>query len=858
MPVPPGQKTPLSEFLPEAGQPDFDGLGQFLTWAEDQGLTLYPAQEEAVMELMTGQHVVLATPTGSGKSMVALALHFKAMAEGKRSAYTSPIKALVNEKFFDLCRQLGPDNVGMMTGDASINPQAPVLCCTAEILSNLALREGDATPIEAVVMDEFHYYSDADRGIAWQLPLITMRRAQFLLMSATLGEVTEFERGLSEFTGTTVAVVRSEDRPVPLTFEYRETPVHESIHDLAMSGQAPVYVVNFTQREAAEMAQDLTSVNVSTKEEKRAISTALRGFRFDTPYGKDIKRYLSHGIGLHHAGLLPKYRMLVERLAQQGMLKIICGTDTLGVGVNVPIRSVLFTKLCKFDGEKVGILAVRDFKQIAGRAGRKGYDDQGWVVAQAPAHVIENKKLEVKAAASAGGKKKKFHRKKPPERGYVHWDEKTFHKLIESQPEPLTSRFSITHGMLLTVLDREIVKGRPDGGYRKLMEVIDRSYERPALRKRHRQHAARLFRSLVQAGIVEIVRPGGNGRPHARVSPELQLDFSLNHTLSTWLYAALEQLDRESDVFALEVISLMEAILEKPRVVLMRQVDLAKGELVQRLKAEGVEYEQRMEQLERVEYPKPCAEFIYRTFDTFRATRPWVREHNVSPKSIAREMFEDCVGFDDYINKYGLARSEGVLFRYLMQAFKTLVQNVPEDYRDEALTDAIAYMRTTLAHVDNSLLTDWERMRDGGPVEIVAADDEPPPEPEPYDLANDPRGLGARVRAELHPLVRALTRGDFDAALRTIAEEPEDEWSVERLEAEWSSVLAEEGRILFDREARAAKHTRLTPDGPRRWRVEHTLIGPQGPSPWRIVGEVDLTEPDAASGLLVRLRAVTD
>ena len=429
----------------------------------EQGLELYPAQEEAVLELMAGRHLVLATPTGSGKSLVALALHFKAMGEGRRSVYTSPIKALVSEKFFDLCRQLGAEHVGMMTGDASINPRAPVLCCTAEILANLALREGAHTPVDAVVMDEFHYYSDADRGIAWQLPLLTLPHATFLLMSATLGDMSEFEREIARFTGREVAVVRSRERPVPLHFEYRETPLHETTHDLTMTGRAPVYVVNFTQREAAEQAQGITSINLCTKDEKRAIAAAVGDFRFDTHYGKDIKRFLLHGIGLHHAGLLPKYRTLVEKLSQQGLLKIISGTDTLGVGVNVPIRSVLFTKLCKFDGEKVRILAVRDFKQIAGRAGRKGFDERGWVVAQAPEHVIENKRLEAKAAEGKGNKKK-FVRRKPPERGYVPWDQATLERLIESEPEPLESRFGVTHGMLLTVLDREFNIDQPHGG----------------------------------------------------------------------------------------------------------------------------------------------------------------------------------------------------------------------------------------------------------------------------------------------------------------------------------------------------------------------------------------------------------
>ena len=445
MPSTSGTSAALQAKLPAQPLPDPDAiLDLFLAWLGETGVSPYPAQEEAMLEIMAGRHVVLNTPTGSGKSLVALAMHFLALCQGKRSFYTSPIKALVSEKFFDLCRELGAHNVGMLTGDASVNHSAPIVCCTAEVLANLALRDGAYAPIDYVVMDEFHYYADPDRGIAWQLPLVTLPHVNFLLMSATLGDVSEFEEHIATFTGREVAVVRSDERPVPLHFEYRDTPVHETIHDLAMTGQAPVYVVNFTQRESAEMAQGLTSVNLVTKEERKEIRASIGDFRFDTTYGKDIKRFISHGVGLHHAGLLPKYRTLMERLAQQGLLKVIAGTDTLGVGVNVPIRSVLFTKLCKFDGERVRILSVRDFKQIAGRAGRKGFDTEGRAVAQAPEHVIENKRLEAKAA-SAG--KKKFQRKKPPERGYVPWDEKTFTKLsriaaraarvaVRDQPRP--------------------------------------------------------------------------------------------------------------------------------------------------------------------------------------------------------------------------------------------------------------------------------------------------------------------------------------------------------------------------------------------------------------------------------------
>jgi superfamily II RNA helicase len=854
-------KAPLHQFVPataSSGAPvDADAiLEAFLAWVSEQGLELYPAQEEGILELIAGRHLVLATPTGSGKSLVALALHFKLMCEGRRSAYTSPIKALVSEKFFELCRQLGAHNVGMMTGDASINPRAPVLCCTAEILANLALREGAYTPVDAVVMDEFHYYSDAERGIAWQLPLLTLPHATFLLMSATLGDMSDFEREIQRFTGREVAVVRSRSRPVPLHFEYRETPLQETIHDLVMTGKAPVYVVNFTQREAADQAQALTSINLCTKEEKRALTAAVGDFRFDTHYGKDIKRYIQHGIGLHHAGLLPKYRTLVERLSQQGLLKIISGTDTLGVGVNVPIRSVLFTKLCKFDGERVRILAVRDFKQIAGRAGRKGFDDHGWVVAQAPEHVIENKRLEAKASEGKSNKKK-FVRKKPPEKGYVPWDQATLERLVESEPEPLESRFDITHGMLLTVLDREFNVDQPHGGYRRLVEIIERSYERTGAKTRHRRQAALLFRHLRKVGIIEYEFPHGWKHRCVRVSPDLQRDFSLHHTLSMFLLAALAQLPADTPSFALDVLSLVEAILESPRAVLLRQLDYAKGELVARLKSEGVEYEQRMEELERVDYPRPLADFVYRTFDEFRVKHPWVRNENVSPKSIARDMVERWQSFNEYVQHYGLARSEGVLLRYLSQAYKTLVQNVPVDYRDEATEDLIAYLRATLARVDSTLVREWERMVAGGepgrPKARALEDLEPPPR----DLAADAKAFGARVRAELHAVAKALALRDFEEALGGLAPDPEDPWTIERLEAALAPVLEEEGEVLFGAEARAAGLTRIEPAGERRWDVEHTLVGLEGPSPWRLQGTIDLRDPDAADGPLVRLRAIS-
>src|SRR5919206_284686 len=230
---------------------------------------------------------------------------------------------------------------------------APILCCTAEVLANLALRTGAGSDLAVVIMDEFHYYADPDRGWAWQVPLLDLPRAQFLLMSATLGDVSRFEDDLTRRTGRPTAVVHSAQRPVPLYFRYVTTPLHETLEELLATNSAPVYVVHFTQAAAAEQAQALTSINVCSRVEKDAIAELIGSFRFTAGFGRTLSRLLRHGIGVHHAGMLPRYRRLVEQLTQAGLLKVICGTDTLGVGINVPLRTVVFTSLTKFDGQKV-------------------------------------------------------------------------------------------------------------------------------------------------------------------------------------------------------------------------------------------------------------------------------------------------------------------------------------------------------------------------------------------------------------------------------------------------------------------------------------------------------------------------
>jgi len=848
-PAPPRARPSLIARVPkdDAAGPDAI-LDRFVDWAAEAGFELYPAQEEALLEIMAGRHVILNTPTGSGKSLVALGLHFKALCEGKTSFYTSPIKALASEKFFSLCDDFGAENVGMMTGDASINPEAPVICCTAEVLANRALREGERLDAPYVVMDEFHYYSDPERGAAWQIPLIELPHTRFLLMSATLGDVSSIKEHIEERTGLEAALVSSEDRPVPLDFEYRETPLHETIEALIKDGRAPIYVVNFTQRECAELAQALTSAHISTREERERIREAVGDFRFDTPYGKECKRFISFGIGVHHAGLLPKYRLLVEQLSQQGLLRVIAGTDTLGVGVNIPIRTVLFTKLAKYDGRKTAILAVRDFKQIAGRAGRKGFDVKGSVVAQAPEHIIEKRKSE-----RSGGKKIV----KGPAKGEVSWTKETFEKLIARPPETLKSRFRVTHGMVLNLLQRDAEQDDPNlRNFDSLRALIRRCHEEEGAKARLLTQAAVLVRSLYRAGIIRMKRDARTNYLWAVVAEDLQWDFSLNQALSLYLVETIGSLERESETFVLDLITLVEAILENPEIVLRKQVDKIKGELVAQLKAEGMEYEQRMERLEEVTHPKPLSDFIYGTFNRFRGKHPWVGGEDIRPKSIGREMFEGYMSFADYVKRYGLQRSEGVLLRYLSQLYKTLDQNVPEPAKTEGVWDALGFFRALVETTDSSLLEEWEGLLH---PEILVRTKERETAREILwlqELLADPKTFAARVRAEMHLLTRALSLKEWEEATALIKQDPDDPqtlWDAERFEQTMAPFFAEYGELLFTPEARRHQWTQIQKTGDRQWTVAHTLLDPQGDNLWAIQGTIDLRNPDEAEGPIVRV-----
>lgn len=810
----------------------------FVAWAAGEGFTLYPAQDEAVMELVTGANVILATPTGTGKSLVAVAAHVSAMSAGRRSVYTAPIKALVSEKFFSLVHLFGAENVGLVTGDSSVNPDAPILCCTAEILANLSLRHGEDTPLDTVIMDEFHYYADPDRGWAWQVPLLRMPHAQFVLMSATLGDTGWLERDLTERTGRETASVTGVERPVPLHFRYVTTPVHETINDLLEGQEAPIYIVHFSQRDAMERAQSLTSLPAISRERRDEIADLIGDFRFTTKFGQTLSRLVRSGVGVHHAGMLPKYRRLVEQLTQRGLLRVISGTDTLGVGINVPIRTVLLTALTKFDGTRMRQLTAREFHQVAGRAGRAGFDTSGTVVAQAPEHDVENARRVAKAGSDPR-KLARVQRKRAPE-GFVSWGEPSFERLIAAEPERLTSQMRVTHSMILAVIARG---GDP---FRELRELLENNHEpRPRQRELVRQALA-MFRTLRTAGIVE------NDADGIRLTIDVQPNFALNQPLSPFALAALDLLDPEHPDYALDAVSIIEATLDDPRQVLAAQEKRERGEAIAAMKAEGLDYDERMALLDEVTHPKPLEGLLTEAFDTYRASQPWAGDFELSPKAVVRDLYERVMTFNEYVGFYSLGRSEGSLLRYLTDAYRAIRQTIPEPAKTEELRDIEEWLGTIVRQVDSSLLDEWSELAhpEDHDEEAIA-----PPKP-PSVLAN-PRAFRVLVRNALFRRVQLaalddhVSLGELDADSGFDA----DRWG-EALD-EYYSVHDDIGT---DADARSSEMLIIDESGadgdPPHWRVRQIFADPAGDHDWGISATVDLTESAERGEAVIRVTAV--
>mgnify|MGYP001035728206 FL=1 len=811
---------------------------RFLSWVEARGITPWTHQEDALFALAAGSNVILGTPTGSGKSLVAIGELFLGLATGKRGYYTAPIKALVSEKFFQLVDIFGRDNVGMVTGDSHINTKAPIICCTAEILANQALAEGADADVGLIAMDEFHFFADPDRGWAWQVPLLTLPHAQFLLMSATLGDMSAIAATLERETGREVERILNAPRPVPLSYQYVKTALEATVELALRQGDAPLYIVHFSQDAALTSARALASYGVATKEQREAIKEALHGARFTTAFGKTLKHLISCGVGLHHAGLLPRYRLLVEKLAQQGLLPVICGTDTLGVGINVPIHTVVLTGLTKFDGVKQRRLRSREFHQIAGRAGRSGFDTEGVVIAEAPEHEIENFKAELKAMGDPK-KMKRLKKKKPPE-GFVTWNEATFTRLIDAPPETLRPRLRVTHSMVLAEVEQGgDARARVD-------DIIDRSLQSDEEKAALHDRAAEIFATLIDAGVVVQKAVQGDGPDPAtayELTVDLPEDFALDQPLSPFLLAALELLDPESPTYDMDLISFVEATLEDPKQVLRAQERRARDEAMAAMKAEGVDFEERVERVRDVTYPKPLEEQIDTAYQAYCEKVPWARDFEPAPKSVLRDMLETGCDFKSYIQSYKIERCEGILLRYLAEAFRALDRTVPADKKTPQLDDVVAWLGLIVRSVDSSLVDEWAAA--GQPIDAA-----PPKLAD--EVVADRRGLTVLVRNALFHRVRlaARDRADELGAL-------DEDWGFGTLR--WKRVLdafyGAHDELLTDADARSAAYLSIDEADEKTdhvWHVHQVFADADGDHDFGIMADVDLNATQDGDGVVFK------
>lgn len=903
--------APLNELLDDLEDrgllTDDDALYEaFSSWASSTGRPLYRHQDESLIEILSGNHVIAATPTGSGKSMIALAAHFVSMAHGGRSYYTAPLKALVSEKFFDLVSLFGADNVGMVTGDVSLNADAPIICCTAEILANQSLREGPTLDADMIVMDEFHFYADPQRGWAWQVPLLELTRPQFIAMSATLGDTTVFRKQWTERTGRPTVEITDAQRPVPLEYDYVVDTLQDTVERLLSEGRHPIYIVHFSQKDAVDTASSLMDRKLVSPEVRSQIARELSTVSFTKGFGQTLRGLLSHGIGVHHAGMLPRYRRLVERLTQQGLLPVICGTDTLGVGINVPIRTVLLTSLVKFDGSKMRHLRSREFHQIAGRAGRAGFDTVGFVRVLAPEHEVEaaRERARLTAAQEAArdereakrAKKKASKKRSGPKEGQITWSRSTFERLRDAAPEALQSHFEMTHSTVLNVLGGAADAGRDPAEH--LVHLALHNDDQPLPANPHIRHLADIYTSLLQAGVVEHLsssRAQELGVSRLQLVADLPDDFALNQPLSPFALAAFELLDPDSPTFALDVISIVEAVLEDPRPLLYAQENQAKAAAVASMKAQGMEYDERMAALEEISWPKPLEELLSPAFSVYARSNPWVGDLELSPKSVIREMIENAMTFTELISRYDVGRSEGVILRYLSDAYRMMRQVIPEEIMTEELESMISWLADLIRSVDSSLLDEWEAMMNG--EELVEAEGGPSAVGAERAFGADESGVVAftanrhafrnAVRRTLFSFVELMSRDDVDGLERASAQAADndglfaeaapwtgDDWdhALERYWAEHDWIDINQGarsqalcaleeqisgedilalmpfsaRDNVNQRSRFEALARAVDEAPAGsvWLATQTITDPEGNMDWRIAALVDLAASD--------------
>jgi len=420
------------------------------------GIEPYPVQELAIGHIFAGRSVLVTVPTGTGKTLMAKAALHLAVGRGQRAIYTTPLRALTEEKFRELSSDFGEANVGFATGDYKVNREAPIQVEVAEILWNRIVADKHVCPAEIVVMDEGHYFNDPERGYVWEQSIIGLDpRTQLVVLSATVGHPERFCQWVEVTRRVPMELVDSRERKVPLVHEYREDMLIDTVRELAHTGDVPAIVFVFGREQCFEVARLLKSCRrFTTDEEKAKIDELCNEALLPAGCAKELRPLLGHGIGIHHAGILPRYKQLVEQLALERLIKFVVSTETIAAGINLPARTVVFPSLRKFIKQQPRMMTAAEYHQMAGRAGRPQFDDRGLAITLAPEQVVSDLKKELKHTKDVERAKKTVYgraRNDAQRRGDVIWTPELHQELVKGEPAELRSKTKISAEQVLAI-----------------------------------------------------------------------------------------------------------------------------------------------------------------------------------------------------------------------------------------------------------------------------------------------------------------------------------------------------------------------------------------------------------------------
>ncbi len=692
-----------------------------------RGIEPYPVQEQAIRHIVAGTSVLVTVPTGTGKTLMAKAALQAAVMRGERAIYTTPLRALTEEKYRELCADFGDENVGFATGDYKVNREAPIQVEVAEILWNRVVGDKSVCPAEVVVMDEGHYFNDPERGYVWEQSIIGLDpRSQLVILSATVGRPDRFCQWASLTRRVPMELVESRERKVPLVHDFREEPLIDTVRELAHKGDVPAIVFVFGREQCFEVARLLKSCRrFTTDEEKAKVEALCDEALLPGGVANELRPLFSHGIGIHHAGILPRYKQLVEQLALERLIKFVVSTETIAAGINLPARTVVFPSLRKFIKNEPRMVTAAEYHQMAGRAGRPQFDDRGLAITLAPEEIVSELKKELRDAAKRpaydeGKVRKSVYNKARSEaqrKGDIIWTPESHAELVRGEPAELRSKTKITTEQVLAIgLPDLATTALPGAGFvaPKKTELAERMAEAEAslppsmrldivtmidnllLEDRERRGLHKTLAQLVDnLRAIEVIDQHGT-----QVAGMMIRQLQGMDGLFIW-YALYNH-----DLDYVELRQLVEFLVDHD--IIQRQLDRKeedkKREWVKarlrelRLENPQLTWDDVVAEWER-EHPRPLTK-VEEVFQAFSAAVPHPELHGgKKPKNVWATMEDSGMSFLEFVAAEGLQHEEGNLFSYLVRVMN-FANKLGEASHLDQLCDLSDRVRALLARID--------------------------------------------------------------------------------------------------------------------------------------------------------------